>query len=68
MITNQQLIELSPCSNCWICEGWSEVKFEYKSDCENVNLIIESTSAVSGNQDEDGSINEYHHNDTNNDG
>ena len=39
------------------------MKFEYKADCDQVNLIIESTSAASGNPDEDGSINDYHHND-----
>ena len=26
--------EWKPCSNCWICERWAEVKFEYFPDEE----------------------------------
>lgn len=28
-IKSKQKIKLSACSNCWICEGWTEVKFEF---------------------------------------
>lgn len=27
---NTKLLELKVNSNCWICEGWTEVKFSYK--------------------------------------
>lgn len=28
-IKNRNMIKLHACSNCWICEGWTEVKFEW---------------------------------------
>ena len=28
-IKSKQKIKLKACSNCWICEGWTEVKFEF---------------------------------------
>lgn len=29
-IQNTRLLDLKASSNCWICEGWSEVLFKYK--------------------------------------
>ena len=29
-ITDSRMRELEVCSNCWICEGWTEVKFVYE--------------------------------------
>jgi len=29
IIKNQKLFELKATSNCWICEGWTEIKFEF---------------------------------------
>jgi hypothetical protein len=28
-VKSKEKIKLSACSNCWICEGWTEVKFEF---------------------------------------
>ena len=29
-VRNTKMLELKVGSNCWICEGWSEVRFEFK--------------------------------------
>ena len=29
-IKNKDYIRLQTCSNCWICEGWTEYQFEFK--------------------------------------
>jgi hypothetical protein len=28
-VHNTRLLELKVSSNCWICEGWTEVRFEF---------------------------------------
>ena len=30
LVKNKNLIKLKATSNCWICEGWTEFKFEFK--------------------------------------
>eukprot|EP00347_Sterkiella_histriomuscorum_P005610 403355936 len=38
-INNKQLLKLKACSNCWICEGWTEVKFEFKPGVSDDNPV-----------------------------
>ena len=28
-VQSKPLLSLHACSNCWICEGWTEVRFEW---------------------------------------
>jgi hypothetical protein len=34
-------LQLSAASQCWICEGWTQVKFEFQSDVQPVRLHLE---------------------------
>lgn len=38
---SEALKPYKPCSNCWICEGWSEAKFEFEvaSNFEKVEKV-----------------------------
>ena len=36
-LKNQELLKLKANSNCWICEGWTEVRFEYKPGVSDDN-------------------------------
>jgi len=36
-VYNKKLLDLKACSNCWICEGWTEVKFEFKPGVSDDN-------------------------------
>lgn len=33
-------------SNCWICEGWTEVKFEYRTGIDDDSLFLEKDTKV----------------------
>lgn len=41
VITDKRVLELKPTANCWICEGWSQVRFSWRSAHK-----LEETSTV----------------------
>ena len=38
-VKNSMAIELRVADNCWICEGWTEVKFEFESEDIDVDIV-----------------------------
>jgi NLR family CARD domain-containing protein 3 len=33
------MIDLQACSNCWICEGWTDVRFEWTPGLSSDDII-----------------------------
>lgn len=45
MIKNEKLFSLKAASNCWICEGWTEIKFEFTPGVSS-NIEIDETKPL----------------------
>jgi hypothetical protein len=53
-ITNTQLLQLKVSSNCWLCEGWTEVRFEYRPGVSDDTPEIDPEKPIYLNLESDG--------------